>query len=77
MWDSHLTETATANSELELRFRLPMVADDTVVATARVVHQSKHRNSWARFEVGVFFYPMPDRHTEIVESEIERLLGLT
>lgn len=70
-----MTEATSAKTELELRFRLPMIADDTIVATARVVHQSHDRNSWARFEAGVFFDPMANRHTEIVESEIERLLS--
>jgi hypothetical protein len=26
--------------------------------------------------LGVFFYPMADRHAEILESEIERLLSV-
>lgn len=69
------TETTSTNTDLELRFRLPLIADDTIVAIARVVHQSRHRNSWARFEVGAVFYPMEDRHTEVIECEVERLLS--
>lgn len=63
------------NTDMLLRFALPMVAEDVIEARARLVHVSRKKNSCARHEIGVFFYPMRSRFQEIISLEVARLLS--
>lgn len=62
------------NTDVSLRFRLPMTSDRTIEAKARVVHRLNRRNSWGRYEVGLFFYPLGEDYREILTQEVDRLL---
>ena len=63
------------NTDVRLRFRLLMVAEQVIEADARLVHHSRLRNSWGRFEIGVFLYPLPFQQRRIIEREVARLLA--
>lgn len=67
-------EALDVNTDVALRFRLPMISAQRIEANARVVHRSSYRNSWGRYEVGIFFYPLEPMDRETVEREVERLL---
>jgi c-di-GMP-binding flagellar brake protein YcgR len=62
------------NARIALRFRLPMVARRAIEAEARVVHRTTHRNTWGRWEIGVFFFAIEEPDREIVGQEVIRLL---
>jgi CheY-like chemotaxis protein len=62
------------NTDFSLRFALPMIAEDVIETRARLIHVSGKKNSWARYEIGVFFYPMSPRYQEIIRLEVDRLL---
>jgi len=62
------------NTDVALRFRLPMISPQRIEANARVVHCSSYRNSWGRWELGLFFYPLEPADRETIEREVERLL---
>ncbi|MDJ0847908.1 MAG: PilZ domain-containing protein [Myxococcota bacterium] len=62
------------NTDLQLRFSLPMVSDDTIETAARLVRRDSRRNSSGRYEVGVFFYPLEQRYVDVLRQEVERLL---
>jgi hypothetical protein len=63
------------NTDLQFRFRLPMVSRDLVEASGRVVHQRSKRNSAGRYEVGIFFYPLEPGAQSVIECELARLLS--
>lgn len=63
------------NSELLLRFRLPVIAPDLIESGARVVRQSRTLNSAGRRELGVFFYPLSEGARQLIAREVGRLLG--
>lgn len=62
------------NTNLALRFRLPMVSENLINASGRVVHRLPKQNSAGCYEVGVFFYPMPPFSRDVITKEVERLL---
>jgi hypothetical protein len=64
------------NSSIDLRFKLPMVDQRVIEATARTVHQTTHRNSWGRWEVGVFLTSIDPIAAEIIQRELGRLVTL-
>lgn len=63
------------NTDLILRFALPMVAGEVVETRARIVHVSKQKNSCVRHELGVFFYPLAPHLRDIIDLEVARLLS--
>ncbi len=63
------------NTDLELRFSLPMISEEVIETSARLVRRDARRNSSGRHEVGVFFYPLEQRHVDVLRQEVERLLG--
>ncbi len=63
------------NTDLQLRFSLPMVSDETIETAARLVRRDARRNSSGRYEVGVFFYPLEQRYVDVLRQEVERLLS--
>ena len=63
------------NSDVQLRFRLPLVRTRPIETTARVVRLCEKRNTWGRFEVGVFLNGLEPSEHAAIESEVERLLG--
>lgn len=67
-------EPLEVNTDVRLRFRLPVISDRRIEARARVVHRSEHRNSWGRYEAGLFFYPLDAEDRAVVEREVDRLL---
>lgn len=68
-------EPLVENTDMTLRFALPMVAEEVIETGARPVHVAKKKNSCVRHEIGVFFYPMKPRFLEIVTQEVARLLS--
>ncbi len=70
-----IDDRAELNTDLEMRFRLPMVSGQWIDVTGRVVHRIDKRNSAGRYEVGVFFYSLAKDSQMIVGREIERLLA--
>lgn len=62
------------NTDIGLRFRLPVTSNRTIEAQARVVHRLSRLNSWGRYEVGLFFYPLDDACLEALAREVDRLL---
>lgn len=63
------------NTDLELHFSLPMIAEDEIHTTCRLARKSVRLNSCGRYEVGVFFYPLVPRFREILGQEVARLLS--
>ena len=63
------------NTDLQLRFSLPMVSDETIETAARLVRRDARRSSSGRYEVGVFFYPLEPRYVDVLRQEVERLLS--
>ena len=43
-------------------------------ADARVVHRTTYRNSWGRWEIGIFFTAIADSQRVLIGREITRLL---
>jgi hypothetical protein len=64
------------NTDLELRFCLPLIENRLIQSSARVVHQCPKPNSWGRYETGIFFYPLRPEDLRVIEREIDRLLTL-
>lgn len=62
------------NALIGLRFRLPMIDCRAIEADARVVHRTTYRNSWGRWEIGLFFTAIEDSRREIIGREVVRLL---
>jgi len=63
------------NTDLKLRFRLPMISDNLIAVTGRVVHRLPKQNSAGRYEIGAFFYPMSPLSHDLIANEVERLLA--
>ncbi|MEM7409174.1 MAG: PilZ domain-containing protein [Myxococcota bacterium] len=63
------------NSDIQLRFRLPLVRSRPIETSARVVRVGEKRNTWGRFEIGVFLTDLEPSEHAAIESEVERLLG--
>jgi PilZ domain len=68
-------ERIDPNTDVEISFQLPMVGEQTIDAKGRVVHRMPKRNSAGRFEIGMFFYEMQPPHRDLIEREVNRLLG--
>lgn len=68
-------EPLEPNTDLQLRFRLPMIDAQLIDAEGRVVHRLSKLNSAGRHEVGVFFYPLDPSHRMIIKREVDRLLS--
>lgn len=68
------SESLELNTNLQFCFRLPMVSNDRIKVDGRIVRKLPKRNSAARFEVGVFFYPMAPHSRNMIAREVERLL---
>ena len=69
------TESLELNTNLQFCFRLPMVSNHQIEVDGRIVRKLPKRNSAARYEVGVFFYPMAARSRNAIAREVERLLS--
>jgi hypothetical protein len=62
-------------TSIGLRFTLPMVDRRVIEADARIVHCTAHRNSWGRWETGVFLTKIGPTDGAIVKRELGRLLA--
>lgn len=61
-------------SEVQLRFRLPMISAEPIDVRGRVVHRSPDRNSAGLHELGVAFGALEPRSRHLIEREVARLL---
>lgn len=69
------SEQLELNSDLQLVFRMPLVASREVRVAARLVRMLPQRNSAGRYEIGVFYYPLGDADVDLIEQEVARLLS--
>jgi hypothetical protein len=69
------TESLDLNSDLQLSFQLPLIAKREVRAAARVVRKLPLLNTAGRHEIGLFYYPLADVDSDLIELEVTRLLG--
>lgn len=62
--------------DVHLSFRLPLISEEPIRATGRVVYRTSRRNSGGCYEVGVRFHYLDPRSRRTISSEISRLVSL-